>query len=66
MTDEGRKAHAEMTDPGVFYRRGVKLYNEWRATQPDAEPAPSSADVDAPDVPEGDSTAARMLLDHQS
>ena len=38
MTDEGRKAHAEMTDPGVFYRRGVKLYNEWRATQPMQSP----------------------------
>lgn len=62
ITDEGRKAHAEMADPEVFYRRAVKLYREWRAAQPDAEPAPSSADADAPDVPEGDSTAKAVSI----
>ena len=50
ITDEGRKAYAEMTDPEVFYRKAVKLYNDWRAAQPDAEPAPSPADADATDV----------------
>lgn len=50
ITDEGRKAHAEMTDPEVFYRRAVKLYNEWRAAQPDAELAPAAADADATDA----------------
>ena len=37
ITDEGRKAHAELTDPEVFYRRAVKLYRDWKAAQPDAE-----------------------------
>jgi restriction system protein len=37
ITDEGRKAHAELTDPEAFYRRAFKLYGEWRAAQPDAE-----------------------------
>lgn len=50
ISDEGRKAYAEMTDPEVFYRKAVKLYNDWRAAQPDAEPAPSTAYADAPEV----------------
>lgn len=37
VTDEGRKAYAELTDPEAFYRRAFKLYGEWRAAQPDAE-----------------------------
>lgn len=49
ITDEGRKMHAELTDPEVFYRRAVKLYGEWRAAQPDAEPATVTTGADAPD-----------------
>lgn len=41
ITDEGRKAHAELTDPEAFYRRACKLYAEWKASQPDAEVAPA-------------------------
>ena len=59
VTDEGRKAHAELTDPEAFYRRAVKLYNEWRAAQPDAEPAPAAADADALDA---DSTAKAVSI----
>lgn len=47
ITDEGRKAHAELTDPEVFYRQAVKLYNAWRSAQPDAEPLPSAVVGDA-------------------
>lgn len=43
ITEEGRAVHAELKDPEAFYRRAVKLYNEWRAAQPDAEPAPVAA-----------------------
>jgi restriction system protein len=42
ITDEGRKAHAELTDPEAFYRRACKLYSEWKAAQPDAEPSPTA------------------------
>lgn len=49
ITDEGRKMHAELTDPEMFYRRAVKLYGEWRAAQPDAEPATVTTGADAPD-----------------
>lgn len=37
ITDEGRAAHAELTDPEAFYKRACKLYAEWKAAQPDAE-----------------------------
>jgi restriction system protein len=38
ITEEGRQAHAELTDPEAFYRRALKLYSEWKASQPDVEP----------------------------
>ena len=65
ITDEGGKAYAEMTDPEVFYRKAVKLYNDWRAAQPDAEPAPSTGYADAPEVLgllEAGSTAKAPLI----
>lgn len=40
ITDEGRKVHAELTNPEAFYRQAVKLYNAWRSAQPDAGPLP--------------------------
>ena len=40
ITDEGRKVHSELKDPEAFYRQAVRLYNAWRAAQPDAEPLP--------------------------
>jgi restriction system protein len=38
VTDEGKKAHAALPDPEAFYRRAVKLYHEWKASQPGGEP----------------------------
>jgi restriction system protein len=37
-TDEGKKAYAAFPDPEAFYRRAVKLYHEWKASQPGGEP----------------------------
>ena len=37
ITEEGRRAHAELPDPEAFYKRACKLYAEWRAAQPDAD-----------------------------
>ncbi|MFM2448954.1 MAG: hypothetical protein RIS44_1404 [Pseudomonadota bacterium] len=48
VTDEGRKLHATLTEPEAFYRRAVQLYNEWRASQPDAQ----DAAVPTPESPE--------------
>ena len=36
-TDAGRIAFREYPEPEAFYRRAVKLYREWRASQPDSE-----------------------------
>lgn len=61
ITDEGRQAHAELTDPEAFYRRAVKLYSEWRAAQPDAEPAPASPVAD-PDPLAPDNSAKAVSI----
>ncbi len=34
LTEEGKRAHSKITDPEDFHRRAVKLYHEWKATQP--------------------------------
>lgn len=53
ITEEGRKAHLELPDPEAFYRQACKLYAEWRAAQPDAEPVAAigtSAGAEEPDT----------------
>lgn len=37
ITDEGKKAYAAIADPEAFYRRAVKLYHQWKASQPGGE-----------------------------
>jgi restriction system protein len=37
ITDEGKAAFVTLQDPEAFYRQAVKLYQEWRASQPDAD-----------------------------
>ena len=37
ITDEGKKAYGTIADPEAFYRRAVKLYHEWKASQPGGE-----------------------------
>jgi restriction system protein len=37
ITDEGKQAYKSYQDPDVFYRTSVKLYNEWKASQPGGE-----------------------------
>lgn len=36
VTEAGRVAYSSLSDPEVFYRRAVKLYQEWRSSQPDS------------------------------
>jgi restriction system protein len=40
ITEEGKKAFADqaLLDPEAFYRQAVKLYGEWKASQPGGEP----------------------------
>lgn len=43
VTEDGKTAYAAYSDPEAFYKRAVKLYQEWKSSQPDAE----SPDPDA-------------------
>jgi len=36
VTEEGRKAYSQMTDPEKFTREAGRLFREWRASQPEA------------------------------
>jgi len=36
VTDEGKKALEKYVDPEDFYKQAVKLYQEWKASQPEA------------------------------
>src|SRR5882762_10132849 len=48
VTEEGRKAYNQITDPEQFVRETRRLYLQWRATQPEA-----IAELEEIDVPEG-------------
>src|SRR3990172_2414562 len=37
VTDEGRAAYSAFPDPEVFYKRAVKLYWEWKSSQPEGQ-----------------------------
>jgi len=37
VSEAGKDAYKTHKDPEAFYRQAVKLYNEWKASQPDAE-----------------------------
>jgi restriction system protein len=36
VTEAGKDAHKSIPDPEAFYKQAVRLYNEWKASQPDA------------------------------
>lgn len=62
ITDEGRAAHAELTDPEAFYRRACKLYAEWKAAQPDAEPSTATGGSAAVSVEDVENTAKAVSV----
>jgi restriction system protein len=35
VTDEGVKAYHQFSDPEAFYKEAVRLYHQWKATQPE-------------------------------
>lgn len=41
LTEAGKAAYAEYKEPEAFHRRASALYNQWRASQADAEPDPA-------------------------
>lgn len=46
ITDAGKAAYTQYSDAEVFYREAVKLYHEWKASQPDSEPQPPDEEED--------------------
>lgn len=46
ITEEGQQAYIQLSDPEAFYRRAVRLYQEWRATQPADEKPPETGQED--------------------
>ena len=62
ITDEGRAAHAELTDPEAFYKRACKLYAEWKAAQPDAEPSTATGGSAAVSVEDVENTAKAVSV----
>lgn len=46
VSDAGRQAYQALPDPEAFYRQAVKLYHEWKAHQPDADPEGPKATED--------------------
>lgn len=45
VTDDGRQALFRFPEPDAFYRRAVKLYAEWKASQPNADISDAVTDV---------------------
>jgi len=37
VTEAGRVAYERLTDPEAFFRQAIKLFRQWKASQPDAE-----------------------------
>lgn len=48
VTDVGKAAYAKSQDPEDFYKQAVKLYQAWKASQPDGDdqPKPSGEELD--------------------
>ncbi len=38
VTDAGRKAFKDLTDPETFYKKAVQLYHQWKLSRPAGEP----------------------------
>jgi restriction system protein len=62
ITDEGRAAHADLTDPEAFYKRACKLYAEWKAAQPDAETSSATGASVAASVEDVENTAKAVSV----
>jgi len=67
VTEAGRKAYMHYRDPEAFYREGVRLYNEWRASRPaDTEDSLESGDGGAEHVGEREVTLTYEVADEQA
>jgi restriction system protein len=47
ITDEGRAAYESLKDPEAFYREAVRLYHQWKRSQPDTSSEEDESSVTA-------------------
>lgn len=66
ITDEGRKAYQQFTDPERFMRESDRLYRQWAREQPEEEvqPAPGSEESAATTVEEAEEQAWTEIEAH--
>lgn len=77
LTDEGRAALHAFTDPEALFKESRRLYKQWKASQPDEEPAsgeappaedePESGDkglIAATTLEEAEEAARQAILDY--
>lgn len=63
ISEEGRKAYADLPDPEAFYRRACKLYAEWKSAQPDADVSASAKSGSGLDEPETTAKAVSVTYE---
>lgn len=63
VTDEGKQALVTFPEPDAFYRRAVKLYAEWKASQPNADVRDIVTDVFNPaaEISDDSDTSAKAV-----
>ena len=62
VTDAGRSAYKKFTDPEVFYKEAVRLYREWKLSQPQDADAELDTELDSPG---GDGTEREFTLTYE-
>ncbi len=50
LTDDGKKAYRQYTDPEKFYREAVRLYREWKKSLPEEDSETDSVEEEAESV----------------
>ncbi len=46
ITEDGRKAYKQLTEPGAFVQEADRLYRQWRRAQPDMPTSESEAELE--------------------
>jgi len=58
-TDAGRDAHLKLSDPEAFYRQAVKLYWQWKSSQP----GPTAAALEGAETAEPESKSVSITFE---
>lgn len=63
LTDEGRKANKQYTDPEEFYRKACELYRAWAKNRPDARDPSDNVAILDPDASADPEKSNNAILD---